>query len=61
MQDEKLLLRMYQKVQRLMSHPLMSHIFSSGVTLATVLDKGPKDVAAVVVFSHSPDIIGGDG
>jgi hypothetical protein len=30
------------------------------ITLATVLDKGPGDVAAVVVCSHSPDIIGGD-
>jgi hypothetical protein len=44
-----------------MSHPLIYHVFSSGVTLATVLDEGPEDVAAVVVFSHSPDIVGGDG
>jgi hypothetical protein len=30
------------------------------VLLAAVLDKGSTDVAAVVVSSHSPDIIGGD-
>ena len=30
------------------------------VPLAAVLDKGSIDVAAVGVFSHSPDIISGD-
>jgi len=44
----------------LKSHPLMAWIFSSAVTLATVLDEGPVDVATIGVSSHSPDIIGGD-
>ncbi len=43
-----------------MSHPLMFYVFSSEVTLAEVLDEGPIDVAAVGVFSYSPDSIGGD-
>src|SRR6266568_1791200 len=44
-----------------MLHPLMSHVFSSGVLLATVQDKSPIDVAAVGVCSYSPDIIGRGG
>jgi hypothetical protein len=44
-----------------MSHPLMSHVFSSEVTLATVLDKGPRDVAVISGSTHSPNVIGRDG
>src|SRR6266566_1151477 len=43
-----------------MLHPLMSHVFSSGVLLATVLDQVLCQSAASHVVSHGPHIVGRD-
>lgn len=50
--------RIYWRVQRLMLHPGMAHLFHPEVNLATVLDEGLIGLTATEGGSPGPDIVG---